>query len=126
MLSPVHVLCSVKPIRSSIGCSGGDRLRRGLKCVGGGTERAGCAVGEDMSTLLLTTNEQTLAELQVELSRRWEEGLQKPSLGQREAAWVPNAGCFTALQAGWTPQCCGCLTPRIHSTVGGKRGVWLQ
>lgn len=100
----------MKPIRLSIGCSGGDRLRRGLKCVGGGTERAGCAVGEDMSTLLLTTNEQTLAELQVELSRRWEEGLQKPSLGQREAAWIPNAGCFTALRAGWTPQCCGCLT----------------
>jgi len=45
-----------------------------------------------MSTLLLTANEQTLAELQVESFRSWEGGLPKPSLWQREPAQAPSAG----------------------------------
>lgn len=124
MLSPLLCMFYVKwnLLDKSIGCSGGDRLRTGLKCVGGGTERAGCAMGEDMNTLLLTTSEQKLAELQVMLSRSWEEGLPKRSLWWREPAGTPSIGCFTTLWVGWAPQPCCRWTPQDSLSCWREKG----
>lgn len=126
MFSPLPCKFLFNEASYSIVCSGGDRLRIGLKCVGGGTERAGCTVGADVSSLLLTTNEQNQTELQVELARSWWEGLQKPCLWWREPAWPHSTGCFPSLPWAGLPSAVVAWPHRIRCPVRGKKIIWWQ